>query len=342
MNDKMVMELYSEDISRIKLPPISDKVLREMREKKEIGEKMPENPEHHTAPSKTHRKIPTKYIFAALLTLLVVSVPIIIILTNDASVPVTPEGGNITDTSSNVSTVKEESDNPSAAANALERIKEQQLYGTVSLSGKTEMELDELLLTYNGDSNVYEDDNFIYNFDSSGNLIELVNKEPVDENGSAVNEEVIKNKTKKLLSVYFPEWNDYSYDTEITNFGNAIPAWRIVLINKTDELTIQKMTMSFDIIGNIRRIILSGTSDDIGIISKKDAIQIALTEIRNSKYNIRDFKDEDIEITVEIKTNDEEPYYFVTINKLQMEEDIIVSIYLKISINDGKIIDIIF
>ena len=334
MNDKMVMELYSEDISRIKLPPISDKVLRAVREKKEIEKRPSDKPEHHTAPSKAHRKIPIKYIFAAMLTLLVASVPIIVILTNDASVSVAPEG------SSNVSTVKEESDNPSAAANALERIKEQQIYGAVSLSGKTEKELDELLLTYNGDSKVYEDDSYIYSFDSSGNLIELVNKTPVDENGAAVSEEETKDNAKSFLNVFFADWNNYSYDTEITNMNNAIPAWRIVFSKKVQGLLQKKITMTFDKSGNIRRIVLSGTGNDVGIISKSEAIQIALNEIQSGKYLLPDFNTKDVDIIVETEYKDNQPYYLVSIDDISIDKYVEIIIDIQINPKTGQIMQI--
>lgn len=336
MNDKMVMELYSEDISRIKLPPISDKVLRAVREKKEIEKKPSDKPEHHTAPSKAHRKIPIKFIFVAMLTLLVASVPIIVILTNDASVPVAPEG------SSNVSTVKEESDNPSVVANALKRIKEQQLYGEVSLSGKTEKELDELLLTYNSDSKVYEDDSYIYSFDSSGNLTELVNKTPVDENGAAVSEEEIKDKTKKLISEYFSEWEDASYEISIKENKDAYPAWSLHIIKEQSDIILKNMLVTYDVSGNVIRMVCSAEGYDVGAVSMEEAAGIALAEIRSGKYDVSEFEDKDVEINVDVKYIDNKSCYQVCISRIPIEMDIMMSAIIRIDPFTGEIISVDF
>lgn len=340
MSDEMVMELYSKDISRIKLPPISDKVRQAMREKKESREEPPANPEHHTAAPKSHRSIPIKFIFAALLTFLVASIPIIVILTKNTLAPVVPEGSGITDISSDPGASDVEPPAPAVSANALDRIKEQQLNGVVSLSAKGAEELESLLLTYSDNSQVYEDESFIYNFDSSGNLIELMNKSPVDESGVPVSEQEIRKLAQSALYVYFPEWSDYSYDTEITNLDNAIPAWRIVFERSVSKLEKEVITMTFDSLCNVRRLTLSGSGDSIGVISRAEAIQIALNEIKSDEFP--NINIEDVTIRVEVISNSNNSYYSVLIKDIQSEEDIMINANIQIDQETGKIINIYY
>lgn len=343
MKERKIMEMLSDDISDIELPPISDKVLRALHDK---AENKSEKSVHHTASAIKHKHSLLKIMFAAMLAFFVLSVPIIIVITNKDFVATT-SGADISFDSRDSATNDESSAinsivNPEKKSSALEIIKARKTYGSVCSTNKSSKELEPLLLTFNEEMRVYEDDSFIYNFDTEGNLIELLNKTPVDENGIAVSEQEIKEKTQKLISQYFTEWEKSSYEISIKNIKDNSPAWKVRCTRKNTVLAEDIIKLTFENNGNIRRIITSGSGEDNGLISKSDAIQIALTEIRNSKYNIREFKDEDVEITVEIIANDEEPYYFVTINKLKMEEDITASIYQKISITNGKIIDIIF
>ena len=83
MDEIQVMQLLFEDISRLELPPISEKVLVAIREKKQ---EIAKNSLIHPATEKEHKNTPTKYLFAAMLTLLTVSLPIIVVLSNKTPV----------------------------------------------------------------------------------------------------------------------------------------------------------------------------------------------------------------------------------------------------------------
>ena len=87
MDESQVMQLLFEDISRLELPPISEKVLIAIRQKKQ---KTAENSLIYPVVERKYKAIPTKYLFTAMLTLLVVSVPIIVVLTNKAPVSTAP------------------------------------------------------------------------------------------------------------------------------------------------------------------------------------------------------------------------------------------------------------
>ena len=80
MTNKTI-ELYTKDISRIKLPPISERVHQAVREKKsKYSEEIKNNK------NKVHSNFPMKYIWAAMLAMLVISVPIVIVLSNQNTV----------------------------------------------------------------------------------------------------------------------------------------------------------------------------------------------------------------------------------------------------------------
>lgn len=83
MDESQVMQLLFENISRLELPPISEKVLIAIREKKQ---EISKNSLIHLATEKEHKGTLTKYLFAAILTLLTVSVPIIVVLSNKTPV----------------------------------------------------------------------------------------------------------------------------------------------------------------------------------------------------------------------------------------------------------------
>lgn len=342
MSDEMVMELYSKDISRIKLPPLSDKVRQAMREKKESREEPPANPEHHTAAPKSHRSIPIKFIFAALLTFLVASIPIIVILTKNTLAPVVPEGSGITDISSDPGVSDAEPPAPAVSANALDRIKEQQLNGVVSLSAKGAEELESLLLTYSDNSQVYEDESFIYNFDSSGNLIELVNKSPVDESGVSVSEQEIREKTLEVMAEYYPEWEDGSYDLKIKDNEGGYPKWAVSVSRIESDLSKEIIMITFDSIGNIRRVIVSIMGDNVGTVSKSDAVKIALKEMQSSKYGLPFFQTDDVEIRVEVKYYDEKSYYRVFFSDVVLDDEFRGDVNIKIDPVDGKVLEINF
>lgn len=246
MKERKIMEMLSDDISDIELPPISDKVLRALHDK---AENKSEKSVHHTASAIKHKHSLLKIVFAAMLAFFVLSVPIIIVITNKDTVVTSSE----TDRSivSSKSVIDDESSvvnsyfNPEKKSSALDNIRERKTYGSVCLTSKSSKELESLLLTFNEEMRIYEDDAFIYNFDTEGNLIELLNKTPVDENGIVVSEQEIKEKTQKLISQYFTEWEKSSYEISIKNIKDNFPAWKVRCTRKNTVLAEDIIKLQF-------------------------------------------------------------------------------------------------
>ena len=341
MKERKIMEMLSDDISDIELPPISDKVLRALKNK---AENKSEKSVHHTASAIKHKHSLLKIVFAAMLAFFVLSVPIIIVITNKDFVATTSGADSSFD--SRDSATNDESSainsivNPEKKSSALEVIKARKTYGSVCSTNKSSKELESLLLTINKDALVYEDDSFIYNFDSSGNLIELVNKSPVDEKGIAVSEEEIRNKTQKLISEYYPEWEDTSYEMNVQENRAGRPAWSVDVTKKASVIPEQAL-FTYDSYGNIRRIVLPEYRNDTGLISKAEAVQIAMKELKSGKYDIPEFKNEDVEMMVETKKSNGVSYYAVTISNIIVDEKTITVIYFEISSITGEIINVI-
>ena len=100
MTENEVMECLYNDICGLKLPPISEKVFQALDEKRKQNMEM--NKELAQV-KKLHKGIPTKYVFAAMLAIIAVSVPIIIVLTNKAPISDLPDSPVLPSSSETVS-----------------------------------------------------------------------------------------------------------------------------------------------------------------------------------------------------------------------------------------------
>lgn len=317
MNENEVMEMLAEDISRLRLPPISEKVLLAMREKRREFLEM-NKPLVPT--EKPHKIIPTKYIFAAMLALLAVSVPIIVVMTNHSPIsdlpnaPVLPGSSEIVSvTESQIVTSTEE------PKTALEQIKLKQIYGEVALSGKSEEELEMLLVTYSKENSVYEDDRYIYNFDSQGRLVEMRNLDPVEENGSPANVQEVSEKAMSLLKEYYSVWINDEYSMRCEEDINSNPVWYVYFTKSDGKQIMQKITMTFDKTGTLRWMIFDGTTENIGIISKAEAVRIVLNEIRSGEYDILEFDNKEVDITVRNKEIGNKQCYEICVERIPYE-----------------------
>lgn len=331
MNENEVMEMLAEDISRLRLPPISEKVLLAMREKRREFLEM-NKPLVPT--EKPHKIIPTKYIFAAMLALLAVSVPIIVVMTNHSPIsdlpnaPVLPGSSEIVSvTESQIVTSTEE------PKTTLEQIKLKQTYGEVALSGKSEEELEMLLVTYSKENSVYEDDRYIYNFNSYGSLVEILNKTHSAESLVQVTKKEIESTAKNIFEMYFTERDITSYKQEIISNTDTLPEWIINYKNNNDET----IRMTFDKSGQLRMAILIGSGEDFGNISRAEVVEIALSELKKEKYNLPNFNDSKVDITIELRKRDNEKYYFIAINNIVVDEEITIGYYMEINAYTGKI-----
>lgn len=313
MNSRDVIKRLRNDVGVIDVPSIPQAVRQAVREQREKYIAY-----YGQAPEmkKSTRDMVVKGIFAAMVTAMVVSVPIIVVMTNHAPVSDLPDtsvlpnsSGTVSAAESRIVTSTEQSET------TLERIKLQQVYGEVALSGKSEEELETLLVTYSTKDSVYEDNSYIYNFDAQGRLVEMRNLAPVEENGSFVTEQSIRGEVYAIIKEYYPEWNDKSCSISVDKNMSGYPAWTVT-IKKDNGISKEKITMLFFSSGRLHWMRVDGVSRNSSLITKAEAVYIALREIRNGRYNILRFDDKDVDITISSKVIDSKQYYEVNVENI--------------------------
>ena len=314
MNSKDVIKRLRNDVSVIDVPSIPQAVRQAVREQREKYIAY-----YGQAPEmkKSTRDMVVKGIFAAMVTAMVVSVPIIVVMTNRSPISDLPDtsvlpnsSGTVSAAESRIGTSTEQSET------TLERIKLQQVYGEVALSGKSEEELETLLVTYSTKDSVYEDDRYIYNFDAQGRLVEMRKAAFGDEEGQVVDEQAISARVNALLKEYYPDWIENGCDIRIEKNESSRPAWKVYVTQSTDSFTKNILTVTFDKSGLLHGIVLDGSAKNMGIISKAEAVEIVLQELRSGRYKLPEFENEDVEITVNIKAIDNKQYYEVNVDKI--------------------------
>ena len=259
MNRKQAIERFLDDFLCFELPPLSEEVLTAVREIKQKGFEV-ENESHYI--NKRNEAISKKYVFAAMLALLVVSVPIIVVMTNQKPVSELPNVSILPDSSEAVSALVSASESQAIseteAETTLERIKLKQSYGEVALYDKNDEELDQLLVTYSKENKVYEDDRNIYNFDPQGRLLEMRKAAFGDEEGQPVDEQTISSNVNALLKEYYPDWLESECDIRIEKNENACPPWSAYVIRSNDDLTKEHLLITFEMTGSVKAVIRSG------------------------------------------------------------------------------------
>ena len=317
MISKEVIMCLCEDMEKIELPPISEKVFQALSKQRQKYIEYTKKVE--TLNKQKNDKI-KKYAFAAMLALLAISVPVVVVLTNHAPIsdlpnaPVSPgssEAASVSESQIATSTPEIET-----TETALEHIKLKQSYGEVALSDKSEEELEMLLVTYSKENSAYEDGKYIYNFDSQGRLLEMRKTVFGDEEGQPVDEQTISSNVNALLKEYYPDWLENECDITIEKNEDSRPAWKVYVTQSTDSFTKNILTVTFDKLGLLQGIVLDGSADNMGIISKAEAVEIVLRELRSSKYTLPEFENEEVEITVNIKAIDNKQYYEVNVDKI--------------------------
>ena len=303
MTEKEAMEMLAEDISSLRLPPISEKVFLAMREKRQESLEMNKT---LVPTKKPHKRVPKKIVFAAMVAALVTAVPIIVILADHSrssdvkNRAVIPESGQA-DVNSRIritSTLENKSD--------LERIKLEQVNGAVALSGKSEEELENILEIYSGADKVYEDDIYLYNFDSNGKLCEVHNNNFDDESsGSALREE-IDAISDELFYVFFPDRSLHEYKKEIIENVDARPAWEVNYSSESETVFFK-----FENSGQFIMALVDEKGTDIGNITISEAVDIVLKELRSGKYDVSEFDDEDVIVNVKNRYIDDRTYYMI-------------------------------
>lgn len=328
MTNKTI-ELYTKDISRIKLPPISDRVCQAIREKKsKYSEEIKNNKD------KVHSNFPMKYIWAAMLAMLVISVPIVIILSNQNTV--LEQESSVQNSTEAVSKTGGEVSKSVGTNKTLEVIMEKKIFGEVALTKRPEEECEMYLMNYQHGNSVYEDDYYLYNFDSDGTLIEILNTKDVYGGRSRFDENAIKEKTEALISLYFPQLTEEKYDFKIQENTGGMPNWKVYFKQKDIGISESNLIMTFDKFGNLYMAIFSPATNDIGNISKLQAVDIALEEIKSGKYDISNFEMEDVNIKVQLQKANS--IYTVTVENVPTgERNIIIHFFVQIDFNNGTI-----
>ena len=322
MTNKTI-ELYTKDISRIKLPPISERVHQAVREKKsKYSEEIKNNK------NKVHSNFPMKYIWAAMLAMLVISVPIVIILSNQNTV--LEQESSVQNSTEAVSKTGGEVSKSVGTNKTLEVIMKKKIFGEVALTKRPEEECEMYLMNY-------QHGNYLYNFDSDGNLIEIQNTNRVSSNYNIADEATIRAKAKSILSLYFPKLVVEDFELIIQNNNETRPAWIIELIKKVDSVVESNVRMTFDKYGNLYMAVFSPGINDIENISKMQAVEIALSEIKSGKYNISNFERKNVDIKLQKKDG----IYTVSVNNiLTKERDFLIYFVIEIDSNSGRIISI--
>lgn len=349
MNNREVINRLREDIfnTKTELPPISEKVRLAVRAQKQKYIEYT----NQTAVSDTRRHYaPGILILAALLTGLVVSVPIIIAVSGSSTKNDKILSGNI---AANSLTDQGTSDNSKAVIAAdkgtLEHIKTAEQNGPVLLSSRSVTELETILESYSTKNSVYEDNVYLYNFAPDGKLIEILRTDIENEShGEPVRRQYISEKAAGILKEYFPDFDDESCQTDIDGDTDRMSAWCVEYTLKNDDISVRKLIMTFDGCGNMLWACYSGNSSDQTEITRSEAIQIALNELRSGKYDALPFSDEDITVIVDNAVIEVKNYYSVLLEKVPYDnssEDVIFSSFIflvdsetgKISLRDSSI-----
>lgn len=336
MNEKEVIKMLSHDASCLILPPISEKVRQAVHEQRRRNLEIISD---GVTVKHSHKISTAKYIFAAALVLLAVSIPMIVVLTKHIPRTNISENSVVSDGSQTVS----QAASTIADTNALERIQMQQVYGTVFLSCKSEEELKTLLVTYTKENRVYEDERYLYHFDAQGHLLEMRNLMPLEDSGSSVaTERDIKQKAMDCLQVYFPGYDLSDDKMSLSENEDSYPHWHVVFAKAANDNVETQIRMDFNESGDLRSIVTSGTEVIASTISKAEAIELALQEIRSGKYDIPVFSNEEVTITAEVKNREDKTYYFVLVNNIPLDELTTAGIYVEISADTGNIVSVKF
>ena len=308
MNDKEVMKMLADDISCIILPPISDRVRQAVRENCLKSE----DKNDEIVPSEAHqRRIPTKYIFAAMLTLMAVSV-VVSDIVSDVSFEVSE----------------------SSEATKLEKITLKELRGDFALSERKGEELDTLLSYYTNDNKVFEDDRYIYNFDNNGGLLEIIRMAGELGEGSYASQKMITQKVDALLDEYFSDWMKDEHTIRIVNEIDVVPAWTVEVSKKKNNHLKEHILLTFDQTGCLLRLSATSAAGDVGTITKDEAVCIAIEEIKSGKYAFTYVGDDNTDIMAESKSINGQSYYMVEVEqKKQRTDDIGFSSHIMFRIN---------
>lgn len=344
MNKKQAFRLLSEDVSGLVLPPISEKVLLAMRDRRQESFDTADN----QAPDcQCKTKSMKKFILVAALALLAVSVPAAVRLHQHAPAATEPEcSAGSACASADGQTESEPADGQTesepastlSAANSLESVQMKQLYGEVALSDKSEEELETLLASYEKNARIYEDERYLYRFDERGRLLEMLNPSYEDKESAPADEQKMRQTATDQMKTYYP-WLDLSeFTLEFSETVDGFPYWVAEYQKKVGYLVETQVRLSYDRSGELLSIVTFGMEEIAGSISKEQAVQIALEELRSGKYDLPAFRDEDVTVTAEGKHQGDQTFYAVAVSGIPMGKGFTRYAFFRISAETGEIV----
>lgn len=246
------------------------------------------------------------------------------------------------DTSSLVSSSKEQQ-------KTLEILSQKKLFGEMKLTKLAFNDVSHILNTVksNDDINkVYEDNEYLYHFQTNGEIIELQQKLS-REGEEKVNLETIKNRVNSVFDIYLPKENQKEYDIKIVENKDAYPTWTVTAKKYDNGICISDIYIAFTNSGDLKTIVVPDNLSEIQFengyeITKERAVDIALYEAKKDKYGLIFSKNNAEEISIQIQTGQSgKVYYRVTINNLHFRDipDAVTAFGVDIDVQTGEIVE---
>ena len=325
MTDKEVLQRFKKDFDKIESPDLWDKIQEKQAQIEPVQE------------VKTKRKnIPLRYALAACFAVLMVGIGMLAFVLskgNDIFIEPSEQPSQTSTSSAPISTVSDDE------ADLIEQLTLKQIYGSFSLSERGEEELETLLVTYHKDYRVYEDDDYLYNFDDQGRLIEMILINHDESDGKIASRSDIEENTNKVFQTYFPDININNYQIEIKERPDASPRWIVEARLYESNVIVSWIHVTFNQYGKIQFLTLPTITKDVGNISKEQAIQIALEEAQSGKYPFLKFQREEVIFLIEYRESYNQKYYFIIINNIPMDDTYtLAGIGFDVDIYNGNII----
>jgi len=320
VTEKEILRRFKEDFDKIESPDLWDKI----QEKKANSE-----PIREIKPKK--RNTTLIYALAACLAVMIVGIGVLAVMMNGGTAPIAEPSQ--TSSPSPSKPTSQVSDISHEETSLIEQLTVKQIYGHFALSERKEEELQTIFNDYNEKSLVYEDDDYLYNFDDKGRLMEmiLINHYKIGEK-IAVRADIEKN-VETVFQTYFPDENINDYEVKIEECPDASPRWRAESYLYELGVIVSYIRITFDEYGKMQYLSLPEATRNIGNISKEQAIQIALEEVQSGKYDFLEFDREDVKIYVEYEDRYGKQYYRIDIEDIPLDDPHIMTTLLELQID---------
>lgn len=327
MTEKEILRRFKEDFDKIESPDLWNKI----QEKKANSE-----PIREIKPKK--RNTTLIYALAACLAVMIVGIGVLAVMMNGGTAPIAEPSQ--TSSPSPSKPTSQVSDISHEETSLIEQLTVKQIYGHFALSERKEEELQTIFNDYNEKSLVYEDDDYLYNFDDKGRLAEmvLINHDKIGEK-IAVRADIERN-VETVFQTYFPDENINDYKVEIEESPDASPRWVVQAYLYELGIVVSYIRVSFDEYGKIQYLSLPEATRNKGNISKEQAIQIALDEAQSGKYSFLEFDREDIQFSIRCEKTEKHEVYAVYMEGIPLEVTLTTALEVWIDIHTGIIVKI--